>query len=163
MLYSEKKPESHRGSSQVQPHPAILTHTNRVCIYCELFASTFLDPETRRAMGEQAVALSKAVKYSSAGIHVYTHATHCQPCPSLPHSGILFLPALCLSSLLTLIGTCEFLVDSQRKFYFLEMNTRLQVEHPITELITGVDIVREMISVAGGECLPLGCGTALNC
>ncbi|CAI8052349.1 Propionyl-CoA carboxylase alpha chain, mitochondrial [Geodia barretti] len=64
-------------------------------------------------MGEQAVALSKAVKYSSA-------------------------------------GTCEFLVDSQRNFYFLEMNTRLQVEHPITELITGVDIVREMINVASG-------------
>ena len=48
-------------------------------------------------------------------------------------------------------GTCEFLVDSQRNFYFLEMNTRLQVEHPITELITGVDIVREMINVASGK------------
>uniref|UniRef100_A0A8C3S8N0 Propionyl-CoA carboxylase subunit alpha n=1 Tax=Chelydra serpentina TaxID=8475 RepID=A0A8C3S8N0_CHESE len=75
--------------------------------------STFLDPDTRRAMGEQAVALAKAVKYSSA-------------------------------------GTVEFLVDSKKNFYFLEMNTRLQVEHPITECITGLDLVQEMIRVAKG-------------
>ena len=48
-------------------------------------------------------------------------------------------------------GTCEFLVDSSKNFYFLEMNTRLQVEHPITELITGVDIVKEMIYSAAGS------------
>jgi propionyl-CoA carboxylase alpha subunit len=80
--------------------------------------SPFLDEATRKAMGEQAVALAKAVDYASA-------------------------------------GTVEFIVDKDRNFYFLEMNTRLQVEHPVTELITGVDLVEQMIRVAAGEKLSL--------
>jgi propionyl-CoA carboxylase alpha chain len=80
--------------------------------------SPFLDAKTRKAMGEQAVALAKAVKYVSA-------------------------------------GTVEFIVDDKRNFYFLEMNTRLQVEHPVTELITGLDLVELMIRVANGEKLPI--------
>ena len=80
--------------------------------------SPFIDATTRRAMGEQAVALAKAVDYRSA-------------------------------------GTVEFVVDAQRNFYFLEMNTRLQVEHPVTEIITGLDLVEQMLHVAWGEKLLL--------
>ena len=79
--------------------------------------SPFISDATRKAMGEQAVALAKAVKYQSA-------------------------------------GTVEFVVGKDQSFYFLEMNTRLQVEHPVTECITGLDLVEQMIRVAAGE--PLG-------
>jgi propionyl-CoA carboxylase alpha chain len=80
--------------------------------------SPLLDETTRRKMGEQAVALAKAVNYDSA-------------------------------------GTVEFVAAQDKSFYFLEMNTRLQVEHPVTELITGVDLVEQMIRVAAGEKLQL--------
>lgn len=79
--------------------------------------SPFISDETRQAMGEQAVALAKAVKYQSA-------------------------------------GTVEFVVGKDQSFYFLEMNTRLQVEHPVTECITGLDLVEWMIRVAAGERIP---------
>ena len=80
--------------------------------------SPFISDATRRAMGEQAVALAKAVNYQSA-------------------------------------GTVEFVVGKDQDFYFLEMNTRLQVEHPVTECITGLDLVELMIRVAAGEPLPI--------
>ena len=81
--------------------------------------SPFISDETRKAMGEQAVQLAKAVKYQSA-------------------------------------GTVEFVVGKDQDFYFLEMNTRLQVEHPVTECITGLDLVEQMIRVAAGEKLAFG-------
>src|SRR5215468_3445091 len=80
--------------------------------------SPLLDEATRRMMGEQAVALAKAVNYDSA-------------------------------------GTVEFVAGQDRSFFFLEMNTRLQVEHPVTELVTGIDLVEQMIRVAAGEKLRL--------
>jgi len=80
--------------------------------------SPFLDEETRKRMGDQAVALAQAVDYASA-------------------------------------GTVEFIVDGDKNFYFLEMNTRLQVEHPVTEMITDVDLVEQMIRVANGEPLSI--------
>jgi propionyl-CoA carboxylase alpha chain len=80
--------------------------------------SPFISEATRKAMGEQAVQLAKAVKYQSA-------------------------------------GTVEFVVGKDQSFYFLEMNTRLQVEHPVTEAITGLDLVEQMIRIAAGEPLSI--------
>ena len=81
--------------------------------------SPLLDDKTRRAMGEQAIALARAVNYDSA-------------------------------------GTVEFVAGQDKSFYFLEMNTRLQVEHPVTELITGIDLVEQMIRSAAGERMAFG-------
>ena len=86
--------------------------------------SPLLDARTRKLMGEQAVALARAVNYDSA-------------------------------------GTVEFVAGQDRSFYFLEMNTRLQVEHPVTELITGIDLVEQMIRVAAGEKLGLRQGDVM--
>ncbi|XP_050302612.1 propionyl-CoA carboxylase alpha chain, mitochondrial-like isoform X2 [Anthonomus grandis grandis] len=80
--------------------------------------SVFLDSETRKAMGQQAVSLCQKLKYYS-------------------------------------VGTVEFLIDKNKNFYFLEMNTRLQVEHPITECITGIDLIKEMFKVAKGQKLTI--------
>ena len=81
--------------------------------------SPFIGEETRRKIGESAIALAKAVNYDSA-------------------------------------GTVEFIVGEDKIFYFLEMNTRLQVEHPVTEFVTGIDLVEQMIRSASGEKLEIG-------
>ncbi|MEN8838825.1 MAG: acetyl/propionyl/methylcrotonyl-CoA carboxylase subunit alpha [Celeribacter marinus] len=108
--------DSHGNGVWVNERECSIQRRNQKVI--EEAPSPFLDAATRKAMGEEALALAKAVNYSSA-------------------------------------GTVEFIVDGDRNFYFLEMNTRLQVEHPVSELITGIDLVEHMIRVAFGEKLSL--------
>ncbi|MBE9637830.1 acetyl-CoA carboxylase biotin carboxylase subunit [Salipiger mangrovisoli] len=108
--------DAHGGGIYLNERECSIQRRNQKVV--EEAPSPFLDPETRKAMGDQAVALAKAVGYTSA-------------------------------------GTVEFIVDGQKNFYFLEMNTRLQVEHPVTELITGVDLVEQMIRIANGEPLSI--------
>ena len=138
MTFSKILADKHGNAVYLNERECSVQRRNQKVI--EEAPSVFIDPETRKAMGEQerfwrifrdlslirsciieifkpwwkACMLAKAVNYCSA-------------------------------------GTVEFLVDSQKNFYFLEMNTRLQVEHPITECITGVDLVREMLRVAYGH------------
>ncbi len=107
--------DSHGNAVYLQERECSIQRRNQKVV--EEAPSPFLDAATRKAMGEQAVALAQAVGYTSA-------------------------------------GTVEFIVDSNKNFYFLEMNTRLQVEHPVTELITGVDLVEQMIRIAHGDPLP---------
>jgi len=107
--------DSHGNAVYLHERECSIQRRNQKVI--EEAPSPFLDEATRKAMGEQSVALAQAVGYTSA-------------------------------------GTVEFIVDGDRNFYFLEMNTRLQVEHPVTELITGIDLVEQMIRIAAGEELP---------
>ncbi|SFG58173.1 acetyl-CoA carboxylase biotin carboxylase subunit [Sulfitobacter dubius] len=108
--------DAHRNGIYLGERECSIQRRNQKVV--EEAPSPFLDEATRKAMGEQAVALAQAVGYTSA-------------------------------------GTVEFIVDGDKNFYFLEMNTRLQVEHPVTELITGVDLVEQMIRVANGEKLSI--------
>lgn len=108
--------DSHGNAIYLNERECSIQRRNQKVI--EEAPSPFIDSETRKAMGAQAVALARHVGYSSA-------------------------------------GTVEFLVDSKKNFYFLEMNTRLQVEHPITECITGIDLVHQMIRIAKGHKLKI--------
>ncbi len=117
-----------------------------LALYCFITFQPGISPEVRRKLGEAAVRAAKAVNYVGAGeththLHTYTHTSHHSA--SDPETHRILTPCC----LLFRVGTVEFIMDAQHNFYFMEMNTRLQVEHPVSEMITGTDLVEWQLRV----------------